>query len=93
VVAARISDMGEALAGLDPESRALLDLSLRRGMDDSEIAGVLRVERDEVARRREEMLDRLADELGLETREQRDELLATLPDLPDECWRGQAARA
>jgi DNA-directed RNA polymerase specialized sigma24 family protein len=93
VVAARIRDMGTALAGLDPESRALLDLSLRRGLDDSEIAEVLRVSADEVAKRREELFDRLAEELGLETREQRDELFASLPDLPDEYWRGQAARA
>jgi DNA-directed RNA polymerase specialized sigma24 family protein len=93
VVAARISDMGEALAELDPESRALLDLSLRRGMDDADICAVLRVEPEEVARRREELLERLADELGLETREQRDELFASLPDLPDRYWRGQAARA
>jgi hypothetical protein len=93
VVAARISDMGAALAGLDPESRALLDLSLRRGLDDSEIAGVLRVDAEDVARRREELLEGLADELGLETRAQRDELFASLPDLPDRYWRGQAARA
>jgi DNA-directed RNA polymerase specialized sigma24 family protein len=93
VVAARISDMGDALTALDPESRALLDLSLRRGMDDSEIAAILRVEPGEVARRRGKLLDRLADELGLETREQRDELFASLPDLPDRYWRGQAARA
>jgi DNA-directed RNA polymerase specialized sigma24 family protein len=93
VVAARISDMGDALARLDPESRALLDLSLRRGLDDSEIAAILRVEPEEVARRRGELLDRLADELGLETREQRDELFASLPDLPERCWRGQAERA
>ena len=93
MVAAGISDMGDALARLDPEGRALLDLSLRRGMDDSEIAAILRVEPEEVARRRGERLDRLADELGLETREQRDELFASLPDLPDRYWRGQAARA
>ena len=93
MVAAGISDMGDALAALDPEGRALLDLSLRRGMDDSEIAAILRVEPEEVARRRGELLDRLADELGLETREQRDELFASLPDLPDRYWRGQAARA
>jgi DNA-directed RNA polymerase specialized sigma24 family protein len=93
VVAAHISDMGAALAKLDPESRALLDLSLRRGMDDSDIAEVLRVRPDEVARRRAELLGRLAEELGLDTREQRDELFAGLPDLPDEYWRGQAARA
>jgi DNA-directed RNA polymerase specialized sigma24 family protein len=93
VVAAPISEMGPALAGLDPESRALLDLSMRRGLDDSEIAGVLRVDPEDVARRREELLDQLAEELGLETRAGRDELFASLPDLPDEYWRGQAARA
>ena len=93
MVAAGISDMGDALAALDPEGRALLDLSLRRGMDDSEIAAILRVEPEEVARRRGDLLDRLAGELGLETREQRDELFASLPDLPDRYWRGQAARA
>ena len=93
MAAARISDMGDALTRVDPEGRALLDLSLRRGMDDSEIAGVLRVDRAEVARRREKLLDGLAGELGLERREQRDELFASLPDLPDRYWRGQAARA
>jgi DNA-directed RNA polymerase specialized sigma24 family protein len=93
VVAASIRDMGAALSGLHPESRALLDLSMRRGRDDSEIAQVLRVEPEEVARRRAELLERLADELGLDGREQRDELFASLPDLPDHYWRGQAARA
>ena len=93
MVAARISDMGAALARMDPESRALLDLSLRRGLDDSEIAGVLRVDPEDVVRRREELLEGLAEDLGLETRAQRDELFASLPDLPDRYWRGQAARA
>jgi DNA-directed RNA polymerase specialized sigma24 family protein len=83
-----MKDIGAALATLDDEGRALLDLSLRRGMDDEEIAGILRVEPDEVGRRRAELLDRLGSELGLDEREQREELRATLPDLPPEFWRG-----
>ena len=83
----------EALARLDPESEALLELSVRRGLDDEEIGEFLRVAPDEVARRRDDLLERLAGELELDGREQRDELFATLPDLPWEYWRPQAARA
>jgi DNA-directed RNA polymerase specialized sigma24 family protein len=93
VVAARMEDIGAALAKLDPESRALLDLSVRRGLDDEDIAAVLRTEVDQVARRRDAILDGLATELKFDEREQRDELFATLQDLPGGYWRGQAARA
>ena len=78
----------EELAQLDPTSRALLDLNLRRGMEESEIAEVLNVDADEVSTRRERVLEELASDLGLETREQRDELRATLPDLPADLWKG-----
>jgi DNA-directed RNA polymerase specialized sigma24 family protein len=77
-----------ALATLDPESRALLDLSLRRGLADEDIAEVLRVDVAEVERRRHDALDRLAADLRLDGREERDELFATLPDLPNDYWRG-----
>jgi DNA-directed RNA polymerase specialized sigma24 family protein len=87
VVAVRIKDARRALSRLDPESRALLDLSLRRGLDDEDIANVLRVDEDEVKRRRSAAMDRLAQELGLETQEERDELFATLQDLPTEYFR------
>jgi DNA-directed RNA polymerase specialized sigma subunit len=83
-----MKDLGVALGRLDDQSRALLDLSLRRGMADEEIGEVLRVDAADVARRREELLERLASDLGLDGREQRDELFATLPDLPDALWRG-----
>jgi DNA-directed RNA polymerase specialized sigma24 family protein len=83
----------EALAGLDAESLALLELSVRRGLGDEEIAEFLRVNPEEVLHRRDELFERLAAELGLDGREQRDELFATLPDLPWEYWRPQAARA
>ena len=93
MIAARMMDIGAALGRLDDESRALLDLSLRRGLEDQEIAGILRVEPAEVARRRDELLDRHASELELDGREQREELRATLPDLPPELWRGSPRRA
>ena len=82
-----MQDLGAALARLDPESRALLDLSRRRGLRDDEIAEALRVDPEEVGKRRDELLDQLADELGVESREGRDELYATLPDLPPELWK------
>ena len=82
-----MNDIAAALGRLDAESRALLDLSVRRGMEDEDIAGVLRVEADEVGRRRSEALDKLISDLGLTEREQREELTATLPDLPTGMWR------
>ena len=88
MVAVGIEDARRALGSLDPETRALLDLSLRRGLGDDEIAGVLRVEPAEVRRRRGAAFERLASELGLSKREERDELFATLPDLPADTWRG-----
>ena len=83
----------EALAHLDAESLALLELSVRRGLDDEEIGEFLRVDPGKVAHRRDELLERLADDLRLDGREQRDELFATLPDLPWDYWRPQAERA
>ena len=81
--------LGEALAKLDPESRALLDLSTRRGLEDSEIAGILDVQTDDVADRREKIISELETELGLTTRDQRAELRADLPDLPARLWNGR----
>jgi DNA-directed RNA polymerase specialized sigma24 family protein len=81
-----MQDLAAALARLDAPTRALLDLSLRRGLPDEEIAQVMRTDRDQVAGRRARALDRLAEELSLDGREQRDELFATLPDLPPRLW-------
>jgi len=89
VVAVTIKRLGEALAGLDAESRALLDLNVRRGMEENEIAEILNVDADNVASRRRKILEQLDSELGLETREDRDELRATLPDLPPKLWEGR----
>ena len=83
-----MKDLGRALAALDDESRALLELSMRRGMSDEEIAAVLLTETDEVERRRSELLERLASDLELDEHSQRDELFATLQDLPQQFWHG-----
>ena len=56
-------------------------------MQESEIADVLGVKAGDVADRREKILAGLDAELGLQTREERDELRATLPDLPADCWQ------
>ena len=82
----RLTDLGAALGKLDGASRALLDLSLRRGVADDEIAHVSRTGPEEIARRRAAALKRLEDRLGIDGREQREELLATLPDLPSRLW-------
>jgi len=81
-------DLADALGQLDDESRALLELSMRRGMDADEIAAALNVEAPEVDQRRGELLERLSQGLGLDTRAARDELFASLQDLPPELWRG-----
>lgn len=84
-----MKQVGDALAKLDPESRALLDLNMRQGMEESEIGSILSVQADDVADRRESILSELDSELGLTTREGRDELRATLPDLPAGLWNGR----
>jgi DNA-directed RNA polymerase specialized sigma24 family protein len=81
-------ELGRALGRLDDESRALLELSLRRGLSDEEIAAVLLAETPDVHRRKAELFDTLASDLNLDGREQRDELFATLQDLPQQFWRG-----
>jgi hypothetical protein len=57
-------------------------------MSDEEIAAVLLAQTPDVERRKAELLEGLAGELELDAREERDELFATLQDLPSERWRG-----
>jgi hypothetical protein len=85
-----------ALSRLDPASRALLDLSLRRGMRTEEIADVLGADPDGVAASRDEALRRVARDVGL-GEDNLDEVRARLAELPAEEWMGgtsgSAARA
>ena len=76
-----------ALADLDPGNRALLDLSLRRGVSDGEIGELLRKDPDDVARGRDAVLGLLADSLGIEGDDRRERVRRAISELPDEAWR------
>jgi DNA-directed RNA polymerase specialized sigma24 family protein len=82
--------LAAALGQLDERDREPLERSMRDGASDEEIAATLSTDTSDVARRRAELLDRLAADLGLDGREQRDELFATLQDLPPELWHGSS---
>lgn len=81
-----------ALSRLDPASRALLDLSLRRGMRTEEIADVLGADPDSVAASRDDALRRVARDVGLGDGNL-DEVRAQLAELPAEEWLGGASPA
>lgn len=65
VVAVPEQRLTDALKALDPVSRALLDLSVRRGIPDDEIASIVGTDRDRVADRRDEILRQMAGSVGL----------------------------
>lgn len=79
-----------ALARLEPANRALLDLSLRRGMRPEEIGDLLGTDPESVIVAREAALEQLGAELGLDETPDLDDLRARLSALPDEAWTGQA---
>ena len=55
----------QALRALDPVSRALLDLSVRRGVPERDIASVVGTEARRIAARRDELLTQVAAALDL----------------------------
>lgn len=79
-----------ALSRLDPASRALLDLSLRRGMRPEEIGDLLGTDPESVIVAREGALEQLASELGMSDVSELDDVRARLAELPAEAWTGQA---
>jgi hypothetical protein len=79
-----------ALGRLDPASRALLDLSLRRGMTPEEIGGLLGTDPDSVVAAREAALEQVARELDMDDGAQLDEVRARLAELPADAWAGEA---
>src|SRR3954469_16068278 len=58
----------DALERLSPDDRALLELSLRRGVSDVDIAALLHVHREHVEHRREQALERLTEDFGAHSR-------------------------
>src|SRR3954469_1914312 len=75
-----------ALARLDPANRALLDLSLRRGMRPEEIGDLLGTDPESVIVAREAALEQLASELGMDDTPKLDDGRARRAELPSEAW-------
>ena len=82
-----------ALGDLDPGNRALLDLSLRRGVSDSEIGELLRKEPADVARGRDAVLELLADALDVDGHDRRERVRLAVTALPDDAWNSRGAAA
>jgi hypothetical protein len=82
-----------AIGDLDPGNRALLDLSLRRGVSDAEIGELLRKEPAQVARGRDAVLELLADALDVGGHDRRERVRMAVAELPDEAWHPPAAAA
>jgi hypothetical protein len=76
----------QAVQELDPGTRALLDLSLRRAIPDERVAGLLGVDLAEIPRRRARGIAQLADKLAVPGPAELAALLVAIPDLPEEAW-------
>lgn len=76
----------DALGRLDPASRALLDLSLRRGMRPEEIGDLLGTDPESVIVARESALEQLAVDMGLDDATDLDGVRARLAELPGDAW-------
>src|SRR3712207_6643233 len=87
----RADSFSDALGQLDPASRALLDLSLRRGMRTEEIAEMLGAEPASVATSRDDALRQVAEDVGMGGEGEIDHVRALLAELPAEDWLGGPA--
>jgi hypothetical protein len=76
-----------ALAGLGPESRALVELSVIREVADDDIASLLGTEERAVRSRREDALALLAADLGADSSEEVGRLVRDMKELPGVRWR------
>ena len=75
-----------SVRSLDPGSRALLDLSLRRRLRDDDMAPLLRIDAFNLAWRRARVIERLASGLGLADPAGLAQVRAALPHLPATAW-------
>src|SRR4051812_21531931 len=78
--------LGMCVRALDPGSRALLDLSLRRRLPFELMAGVLHTDPFDLARRRARAVARIAAELDLDGSGVVATVKAALARLPDHAW-------
>ena len=87
----RLDGLEDRVRALDPASRALLDLSLRRGLRDDDMAPLLRIDAFNLAWRRARAIERLASALGLLDPSGLAQVRAALPHLPDSAWMATPA--
>src|SRR5919202_1682675 len=71
---------------LDPATRALLDLSLRRRLRDDDMAPILRIDSFNLAWRRARAIERLASDLGLTEPSGLAQVRAALPHISERAW-------
>jgi hypothetical protein len=81
-----VDSFTHALGVLDPANRALLDLSLRRGMRPEEIGDLLGSDPESVIVAREQALEQLAWELGMDDVSEINHVRARLVELPADAW-------
>jgi hypothetical protein len=86
-VPVRLDRLAECVRRLDPATRALLDLSVRRGVRDDQMAPILRTDPFHLAWRRARALEQVASELGDgELPAPLGEVRMALEALPREAW-------
>src|SRR3954452_11814128 len=78
--------LAECVRGLDPGTRALLDLSVRRRLRDDAMAPLLHTDAFHLAWRRARALERVASEVGDEEPLPLAMVRAALEALPSEAW-------
>jgi hypothetical protein len=71
---------------LDPAARALLDLSLRRGLRDEAIATIVREDPFRLAWGRARAIERVAEDMGATGPAALRAVRLALPSLPDHAW-------
>ena len=84
--AVAIDRLADCVRSLDPASRALLDLSLRRRIGDDAMAPLLRIDPFNLAWRRARTIERIASELGLDHPAGIGDVRAALPRVPASAW-------
>jgi hypothetical protein len=83
----RLDRLSECVRRLDPATRALLDLSVRRGVRDDQMAPILRTDPFHLAWRRARALERVASEVGTGGRPAPlGDVRMALEALPREAW-------
>jgi hypothetical protein len=78
--------LAACVRALDPGARALLDLSLRRGLRDEAIAAIVHQDPFRLAWGRARAIERVAEEMGASGPAALRAVRMALPSLPDEAW-------